>query len=57
MCDVINGMAFFLLCTVGDAKGIEIEPRVGIYYSKVWGIHAGALTSVQLSDKFYLQPK
>lgn len=45
-----------LLFTVGNAKGIEIEPRVGISYSKVWGIHAGALTSVQLSDKFYFQP-
>lgn len=57
MCDVINEITLFLLCTVGNAKGIEIEPRVGIYYSKVWRIHAGALASVQLSDKFYLQPK
>lgn len=45
-----------LLCTVGYAKGIELEPRVGVSYSRVWGLHIGTLVSFRISDMFYFQP-
>ena len=38
-----------LLCATGNAKGIELEPRAGASYSKVWGLHMGALVSFRVS--------
>lgn len=46
----------FVLCSEQSMKAIDLEPRVGVSCSAVWGIHVGALTSLQLSDKFYFQP-
>ena len=37
-----------LLCATGNAKGIELEPRAGASYSKVWGLHVGALVSFRV---------
>ena len=45
-----------VLCTVGNAKGIELEPRIGVSYSEVWGLHLGAMASFKMSDLFYIQP-
>lgn len=45
-----------LLCATGNAKRIELEPRAGASYSKVWGLHMGALVSFRVSDIFYFQP-
>lgn len=44
------------LCTAGNAKGIELEPRIGASYSDVWGLHLGAMASFKMSDLFYIQP-
>lgn len=46
----------FVLCSVQSMKAIDLEPRAGVSYSWVWGIHVGALTSLELSDRFYFQP-
>lgn len=54
---LLLSVLMILLCTVGNAKDIELEPRAGVSYTtSIWGIHAGALMSLQLSDKFYFQP-
>ena len=53
---LLLSVLMMMLCTVGNAKGIELEPRVGASYTKHWGIHAGALASYSLSESFYLQP-
>lgn len=45
-----------VLCTAGNAKGIELEPRIGASYSDVWGLHLGAMASFKMSDLFYIQP-
>lgn len=53
---LLLSVLMILLCIAGNAKGIELEPRAGVSYSRVWGIHVGALTSLELSDRFYFQP-
>lgn len=49
-------LLMLLLCTVGNAKTIDLEPRVGASYTRHWGIHIGALASYSLSNTFYSQP-
>lgn len=49
-------LLFLVFYNQQSIKAVELEPRVGVSYSNVWGFHAGAFTSFQVMDKFFLQP-
>lgn len=51
----IAGLIFLCCCSVSNAKTIELEPRAGVGYSNLFGIHAGVLASMSFTNHFFIQ--
>lgn len=51
---IVGLLSLFSLSNL-QAKTIELEPRAGVGISHLFGIHAGVLGSIGLTNNFFLQ--